>query len=78
MLLEAAESSSHRGAALTKQLLSFVRQEGPHLEVVNANECINETLASNRRARSVAGPRICSENVDPSSAISTCRKSGIL
>ena len=42
--LEATESSAHRGAALTKQLLSFVRREAPRLTVVNANACIEETL----------------------------------
>jgi signal transduction histidine kinase/ActR/RegA family two-component response regulator len=42
--LEATESSAHRGAALTKQLLAFARREGPRLSVVNANECIEQTL----------------------------------
>jgi signal transduction histidine kinase/CheY-like chemotaxis protein len=42
--LEAAEASAHRGAALTKQLLSFARREGPHLTVVNPNDCIEQTL----------------------------------
>lgn len=42
--LEAAEASAHRGAALTKQLLSFARREGPHFTVVNPNECIEQTL----------------------------------
>jgi signal transduction histidine kinase/CheY-like chemotaxis protein len=42
--LEATETSAHRGAALTKQLLSFVRREGPRLVVVNANDCIEQTL----------------------------------
>jgi signal transduction histidine kinase len=42
--LEATETSAHRGAALTKQLLSFVRREGPRLTVLNANECIEQTL----------------------------------
>jgi signal transduction histidine kinase/CheY-like chemotaxis protein len=42
--LEATEESAHRGAALTKQLLSFVRREGPRLTVVNLNDCIDATL----------------------------------
>jgi signal transduction histidine kinase/ActR/RegA family two-component response regulator len=42
--LEATEASAHRGAALTKQLLSFARREGPHLTVVNPNDCIEQTL----------------------------------
>jgi signal transduction histidine kinase len=42
--LEATEASAHRGAALTKQLLSFVRREEPHCIVLNANECIEQTL----------------------------------
>jgi two-component system cell cycle sensor histidine kinase/response regulator CckA len=42
--LEATEASAHRGAALTKQLLSFARREGPHLSVVNPNDCIEQTL----------------------------------
>jgi signal transduction histidine kinase/CheY-like chemotaxis protein len=42
--LEATEASAHRGAALTKQLLSFARRESPHLTVVNPNDCIEQTL----------------------------------
>jgi signal transduction histidine kinase len=42
--LEATEASAHRGAALTKQLLAFARREGPHLAVVNPNDCIEQTL----------------------------------
>jgi signal transduction histidine kinase len=42
--LEATETSAHRGAALTKQLLSFVRREAPRLTVLNANECVEQTL----------------------------------
>ena len=42
--LEATESSAHRGAALTKQLLSFARREGPRTVVVNPNESIEQTL----------------------------------
>jgi len=29
---------------LTKQLLSFARREGPHLTVVNPNDCVDQTL----------------------------------
>jgi signal transduction histidine kinase/CheY-like chemotaxis protein len=42
--LEATEASAHRGAALTKQLLAFARREGPHLAVINPNDCIEQTL----------------------------------
>jgi signal transduction histidine kinase/CheY-like chemotaxis protein len=42
--LEATEASAHRGAALTKQLLAFARREGPHLTVVNPNDCIEQML----------------------------------
>jgi signal transduction histidine kinase/ActR/RegA family two-component response regulator len=42
--LEATESSAHRGAALTKQLLAFARREGPKLVVIDANDCIEQTL----------------------------------
>jgi signal transduction histidine kinase len=42
--LEATEASAHRGAALTKQLLAFARRDIPHLAVVNANDCIEQTL----------------------------------
>jgi signal transduction histidine kinase len=42
--LEATEASTHRGAALTKQLLSFARREGPHVTVINPNDCIAQTL----------------------------------
>ena len=42
--LEATEASAHRGAALTKQLLSFARREEPKLTVVNPNEWIDQTL----------------------------------
>jgi signal transduction histidine kinase/CheY-like chemotaxis protein len=42
--LEATEASAHRGAALTKQLLAFARREGPHLAVINPNDCIVQTL----------------------------------
>ncbi len=42
--LEATEASAHRGAALTRQLLAFARREIPRLAVVNANDCIEQTL----------------------------------
>lgn len=42
--LEATESSAHRGAALTKQLLSFARRDGPRLTVFSANDIIEQTL----------------------------------
>ena len=42
--LEATEASAHRGAALTKQLLSFARREDPRATVVDATECIEQTL----------------------------------
>ena len=42
--LEATEASAHRGAALTKQLLAFARREGPRLAVINAHDCIEQTL----------------------------------
>ena len=42
--LEATESSAHRGAALTKQLLAFARREEPHSQVINPNDCIEQTL----------------------------------
>jgi signal transduction histidine kinase/CheY-like chemotaxis protein len=42
--LEAIESSSHRGAALTKQLLSFARRERRKLMVLDPNEYIEQTL----------------------------------
>jgi signal transduction histidine kinase/CheY-like chemotaxis protein len=42
--LEATESSAHRGAALTKQLLAFARREGPRLAVLNAHDCLEQTL----------------------------------
>ena len=42
--LETLETSAHRGAALTKQLLAFARREDPRQTVVNANECIEQTL----------------------------------
>ncbi|HUK82981.1 MAG TPA: response regulator [Verrucomicrobiae bacterium] len=42
--LEATETSAHRGAALTKQLLSFARREGPRVTVVSPNESIEQTL----------------------------------
>ncbi|MEI6083756.1 MAG: response regulator [Verrucomicrobiota bacterium] len=42
--LEATEASARRGAALTNQLLSFVRREEPRLQVVNANEQIERMV----------------------------------
>jgi signal transduction histidine kinase/ActR/RegA family two-component response regulator len=42
--LEATESSAQRGAALTKQLLSFARREGPRVTVFNVHDCIDQTL----------------------------------
>jgi signal transduction histidine kinase/CheY-like chemotaxis protein len=42
--LEAIELGTHRGAALTKQLLSFVRREPPRLQVVNVNDQIDHTM----------------------------------
>jgi|GEM_PF-1242917 len=42
--LEATESSAHRGAALTKQLLAFARREIPRQRVLNPNDCIDLTL----------------------------------
>ncbi|NQU10651.1 hypothetical protein HQ590_07675, partial [bacterium] len=42
--LEATEASAHRGAALTRQLLSFARREGPRLTVLDPNEVIEQTL----------------------------------
>jgi signal transduction histidine kinase len=42
--LEATEASALRGAALTKQLLSFARREGPRRLVVNPNDCIEQVL----------------------------------
>jgi len=42
--LEATESSAHRGAALTKQLLAFARREGPRQSVLNPNDNIEQIL----------------------------------
>jgi signal transduction histidine kinase/CheY-like chemotaxis protein len=42
--LEATEASAHKGAALTKQLLSFARREAPRPTVLNPNERIETTL----------------------------------
>jgi signal transduction histidine kinase/CheY-like chemotaxis protein len=42
--LEATEASAHKGAALTKQLLSFARRENPRPAVLNPNEAIETTL----------------------------------
>jgi len=42
--LAAAEASIHRGAALSKQLLSFAHREGPPTTVLNPNSAIETTL----------------------------------
>ena len=42
--LEAIETSAHRGAALTKQLLSFVRHERPRVTVLDVNRGVEQTL----------------------------------
>jgi signal transduction histidine kinase len=42
--LEATEASAHRGAALTKQLLSFARREAPRKVVLDLNTLIEQTL----------------------------------
>ena len=42
--LEATEASAHRGAALTKQLLTFARGEGPRVTALDVNACIEDTL----------------------------------
>lgn len=42
--LEATESSAHRGAALTKQLLAFARREKPRQSVLNPNDNIEQIL----------------------------------
>jgi signal transduction histidine kinase len=42
--LEAIETSAQRGAALTKQLLSFVRRERPRVTVLEVNHCVAQTL----------------------------------
>lgn len=42
--LEATESSAHRGAALTKQLLHFARRDQPRLTVFDPNTVIDQTL----------------------------------
>ena len=65
--LEATEASTHRGAALTKQLLSFVRREGPHVTVINANECIEQTLKLLDRSfdKSILIQRQLAKNLKP-------------
>jgi signal transduction histidine kinase len=65
--LEATESSAHRGAALTKQLLSFVRREGPRLVVLNANDCIEQTMKMLERSfdKSIILHRHLAANVKP-------------
>lgn len=42
--LTAAETSIHRGAALSKQLLSFARREGPPTSILNPNDIVQSTL----------------------------------
>ncbi|MCX7885727.1 MAG: ATP-binding protein [Verrucomicrobiae bacterium] len=42
--LDAIETSAHRGAALTKQLLAFARREVPRRAVINPNTAIEQTL----------------------------------
>jgi signal transduction histidine kinase/ActR/RegA family two-component response regulator len=65
--LEATESSAHRGAALTKQLLSFARREGPRISVVNPNESIEQTLKMLERSfdKSILLQRQFAANLKP-------------
>ena len=65
--LEATEDSALRGAALTKQLLSFVRREGPRLAVINANDCIEQTLKMLERSfdKSILLNRQLAANLKP-------------
>ncbi len=65
--LEATEASAHRGAALTKQLLAFARREGPRLAVVNANDCIEQTLKMLDRSfdKSILFQRQFAQNLHP-------------
>jgi len=65
--LEATESSAHRGAALTKQLLAFARREGPRLEVVKPNDCIEQTLKMLDRSfdKSILIQRQFAKNLSP-------------
>jgi signal transduction histidine kinase len=65
--LEATEASAHRGAALTKQLLAFARREGPHLTVVNPNDCIEQTLKMLERSidKSILIQRQLDKNIHP-------------
>jgi len=42
--LEAAETSAHRGAALTKQLLAFARRDQPRQCILDPNTAIQQTL----------------------------------
>jgi signal transduction histidine kinase len=65
--LEATEASAHRGAALTKQLLAFARREGPHLAVINPNECIEQTLKMLDRSfdKAILIQRQFADNVHP-------------
>jgi signal transduction histidine kinase len=65
--LEATEASALRGAALTKQLLAFARREGPRLVVVNANDCIDQTLRMLDRSfdKSILIQRQFAKNLHP-------------
>ncbi len=65
--LEATEASAHRGAALTRQLLSFVRREGPRLVVVNSNDYIEQTLKMLERSfdKSILFHRFLVKDIKP-------------
>src|ERR1043166_6708513 len=65
--LEATEASAHRGAALTKRLLACARREGPHLAVINPNECIEQTLKMLDRSfdKAILIQRQFADNVHP-------------
>lgn len=65
--LEATESGAHRGAALTRQLLSFVRREEPRLQVMHPNEVVDRTLKMLERSldKSILIVRHFASNVRP-------------
>ncbi|MCG3146851.1 MAG: Sensor histidine kinase RcsC [Verrucomicrobiae bacterium] len=65
--LEATEASAHRGAALTNQLLSFVRREEPRRQVVHPNEQIDRTLKMLERSldKSILILRHFTNNIRP-------------
>jgi two-component system cell cycle sensor histidine kinase/response regulator CckA len=65
--LEATEASAHRGAALTKQLLCFVRREGPRLTVINPNDSLEATLKMLERSfdKSIMLSRHLATNLKP-------------